>query len=158
MRQRAHSVFVYLIAFLLAGAVTPTLAQQTATNSYQAMSDKFFDLLQQGKAADGVQYLMESNPAASKIQDAIEQLKGQFSSAVPLVGNYVSRQLLVESKVGDLYVYQHYLVAYERQPISVRISYYKPGNTWLCYSLQFDAKLPDEIREGTDAKLPLDIK
>jgi hypothetical protein len=77
---------------------------------------------------------------------------------VPLMGNYVSHRLLVESKVADMYVYQHYFVAYERQPISIRISYYKPGKTWVCYSLQFDAKLTEAIQSATDEKLPLDLK
>ena len=57
-----------------------------------------------------------------------------------------------------MYVYQHYLVAYERQPISVRISYYKPAKTWVCYSLSFDVKLTDEIQSATDEKLPLEVK
>jgi len=43
------------------------------------MSEKFFELLQQDKAADAVQYLTSTNPAMSKIPDQIEQLKTQFS-------------------------------------------------------------------------------
>jgi len=38
-----------------------------------------------------------------------------------------------------MFIYQHYFVAYERQPISIRIKYYKPGGVWLCYGVQFDA-------------------
>src|SRR5208337_2794033 len=127
MRQILRCTFICMLA--IGAAMTPCAAQQTGDTAYQAMSEKFFDLVQQGKASEAVQYLIGTNPALSKIPDQIEQLKTQFASAPPLIGNYVSHQLLIESKVAGIYVYQHYFVAYQRQPISVRISYYKPGKT-----------------------------
>ena len=60
--------------------------------------------------------------------------------------------------MADIYVYQHYFVAYERQPISVRIAFYKPGKTSGFYALQFDVKLTEEIQTQTDANLPLNTK
>jgi hypothetical protein len=65
---------------------------------------------------------------------------------------------LVETKVAGVFVYQHYFVAYERQPISVRIEYYKSGATWMCYGLQFDAKVTDEIQKAADANLSFPTK
>jgi len=156
MRQILRCTFICMLA--IGAAMTPCAAQQTGDTAYQAMSEKFFDLVQQGKASEAVQYLIGTNPAMSKIPDQIEQLKTQFASAPPLIGNYVSHQLLIESKVAGIYVYQHYFVAYQRQPISVRISYYKPGKTWLCYGLQFDVNLTNEIQTAADAKIPLDLK
>ena len=79
MRHPLRFVLIFVVCI---GAV-PALSQET---SYQAMSDKFFDLVQQGKATDAVQYLMATNPAMSKIPDQIEQLKTQFGSVVPLTG------------------------------------------------------------------------
>lgn len=154
MKHSLRFVLMCVATTLCIGAI-PGVAQET---SYQAMSDKFFDLVQQGKATDAVQYLTATNPSMNKIPDQIEQLKTQFGSVVPLMGNYISHRLLVESKVADMYVYQHYFVAYERQPISVRISYYKPGKTWVCYAVSFDVKLTDEIQSASDEKLPLDVK
>jgi uncharacterized membrane protein len=74
------------------------------------------------------------------------------------MGAYVSHAKLAETKVAGMFVYQHYFVAYERQPISVRIAYYKPRSTWMCYGLQFDAKLTDHIRQMTDDRITIDTK
>jgi len=128
-------------------------AQQSHDSSYQEMSDKFFNLLQQDKASDGVDYLFATNPAMNKMQDQAANLKGQFGTVRSLMGSYVSHSKLVETKVAGMFVYQHYFVAYERQPISVRIEYYKPGANWMCYGLQFDAKVTDEIEKAADANL-----
>jgi hypothetical protein len=64
----------------------------------------------------------------------------------------------VETKVAGMFVYQHYFVAYERQPFSVRIKYYKPGATWMCYGLQFDGEISDEIQKAADANFTFGAK
>ena len=122
------------------------------------MSDKFFAMLQQGKGSDAVEYLLNTNPWVKKVPDQVENLKTQFASVVTLLGPYISHTILVETKVAGTFVYQHYYVAYDRQPISIRISYYKPGTSWMCYSVAFDVKLPEDIQSAADAKLPLDVK
>lgn len=133
-------------------------AEQTHTPPYQEMSDRFFTMLQQDKAAEGVDYLFGTNPALSRMQDEATNLKTQFGSVHSLMGAYVSHAILAENKVADMFVYQHYFVAYERQPISVRIEYYKSGANWMCYGLQFDAKLTDEIEKAADANLSFEGK
>jgi hypothetical protein len=131
-------------------------AQQAQESSYQALSNRFFDLVKQGKTADAVDYLFETNPDLAKMTDDRENLKTQFGSLKTLMGSYLSNTKLLETRVAGMYVYQRYFVAYQRQPISVRIKYYKPGATWLCFGLQFDTKLSDEIQAQSDARIPMD--
>jgi hypothetical protein len=145
------------IAVGLLGSPT-SQAQQASDSSYQAMSDKFFNLLQQGKGSDAVDYLLGTNPAMKKVPDQIDNLRTQFGSLGTLMGSYVSHTKLVETKIAGMFVYQHYFVAYERQPISVRIKYYKPGATWLCYGVQFDAELTDLIQKEADSSIPIAAK
>ena len=159
MRHRLRITLICgVIALGLFRSGYTSQAQQAEGSSYQAMSDKFFTMLQQDKNADAVNYLLSTNPAMKTVPDQVDQLKSQFSSLGTLAGAYISHTLLVETKVTDRFVYQHFFVAYERQPISVRIKYYKPGTTWLCYGLQFDASLPDDIQKAADDRLPLDVK
>ena len=157
-----HRILVVLICGLIAlgtsGNRSMSQAQQVQESSYQALSDKFFDLLKQGKTSDAVDYMFSTNPSLAKMTDQSEQLKSQFASVGTLMGPYVSHTKLVETKVAGVFVYQHYFVAYQRQPISIRFQYYKPGAMWLCYSLQFDAKLTDEIKELSDEKITMDTK
>jgi len=133
-------------------------AQQASDSPYQDMSDKFFRLLQQNKGSDAVDYLLGTNPAMKKVPDQIDNLKAQFASLGTLMGSYISHTKLVETKIAGMFVYQHYFVAYERQPISVRIKYYKPGVAWLCYGVQFDAELTDFIQKQADSNIPIAAK
>ncbi|MGA7448670.1 MAG: hypothetical protein WBQ43_18075 [Terriglobales bacterium] len=146
------------IAVGLLGFAYTSRAQQASDASYQAMSDKFFTFLQQGKGSDAVDYLLGTNPAMKKVPDQVENLKAQFASLGPLMGSYVSHTELAETKVAGMYIYQHYFVAYERQPISIRIQYYKPGTAWLCYGVQFDANLTDLIKTQVDSRIPIEAK
>lgn len=157
-----YQMLVVLICGLVllgtAGNNSVSEAQQVQEPSYQALSDKFFDLVKQGKTSDAVDYMFGTNSALEKMTDEGEQLKSQFASAGTLMGSYVSHTKLVETKVAGMFVYQHYFVAFQRQPISIRIAYYKPGATWICYGLQFDAKLTDEIQKQSDERITMDTK
>jgi hypothetical protein len=156
MKNLSRLVLICCVATLagLAGH-TESHAQTPQASSYQAMSDKFFDLLQKDNAQNAVDYLFTTNPELGKMTDQAEQLKAQFEALRKLAGPYVSHSVLVEKKVAGMSVYQHYFVAYQRQPISVRISYYKSGSTWQCYSLQFDAKLTEAVQRSADENLSL---
>jgi hypothetical protein len=122
------------------------------------MSDKFFELLKQDRATEGVDYLFSTSPNSKKVQEQAENLKGQFWSLRNMAGPYVSHTLLIETKVAGIFVYQHYLVAYDRHPVSIRIKYYKPGAEWLCYGLQIDTDFSQMIQKQADAALQLDFK
>lgn len=159
MNYRTRSALICIaIALCILVSSNAAHAQQTQTSSYQAMSDKFFNMMQQGKTTEAVDYMLGTNPAMKKVPDQIDQLKAQFASLGAMAGPYISHTMLTESKVAGMYVYQHYFVAYERQPISIRIKYYKPGATWVCYGLQFDANLTDEIQKAADDRVPIDMK
>ena len=147
-----------VVALATFGSRLTSQAQQPEESSYQAMSDKFFDMLRQDQATAAVDYMFSTNPALKKVPDQAEQLKTQFGSLRTLMGPYISHTKLAETKVAGMFVYQHYFVAYDRQPISVRIKYYKPGATWVCYGLQFDANLTDHIQTMADEKMFIDVK
>lgn len=152
MKRYLHLIVGGLIATVLLLCI-PNFAQAEDA-SYQAMSDRFFTMIKQGKNTDAVNYLVGTNPEIQKRSpDDVERLRSQFGSLGTLMGSYISHAKLIETKVADVFVYQHYFVAYDRAPISIRIKYYKPGATWICYGLQFDAKIDDLIQQQADSKL-----
>ena len=153
MRQFLLLTLLFGVFLLGSFATGQTTQSQQTQESYNALSEKFFDLLGQGKSNDAVDFLFETNPALEKMTDDAQQLKTQFGSLGPLMGSYISHTKLVETKVAGMLVYQHFFVAYQRQPISVRIKYYKPGTKWLCYGLQFDAKIDSQIQSMADEKI-----
>jgi len=159
MKYRMLGILICsLITLGIFGSRSISQAQQLQESSYHTLSDTFFDLMKQGKTSEAVDFMFETNPALGKMTDASEQLKSQFASVGTLMGPYVSHTKLLETKVAGMFIYQHYFVAYQRQPISVRIEYYKPGTTWICYGLQFDAKLTEKITTLSDERLAIDTK
>ena len=155
MKKQWRLVFCSFVVLSLLSVPSSAAGEDS---SYQALADHFFGTLKAGKSAEAVDTLLGTNPAMKKVPDQIEQLKSQFGSLGPLMGTYVSHAKLIETKVADMFVYQHYFVAYERQPISVRMKFYKPSEKWLCYSLQFDADLPDLIQKQADNNLRVDTQ
>lgn len=153
-----------ICAVIMLGTLTiPGRAQQEHAQgdedrSYQKMSSTFFQMLQRGQSAEAVDYLLATNPSLKRTPDKIDHVKSELASLGTRVGSYISHTKLAETKVAGMFVYQHYFVAYERQPVSIRIKYYKPGSTWLCYSVQFDAALDELIQKQTDERLPVEVK
>jgi hypothetical protein len=158
MSYRARLVLVCLFVIVLLAAPCSSPAQQAQPSSYQAMTDHFFAMVKEGKGPEAIDYLFDTNPALKKVPDQVQQLKSQFATLPALVGPYMAHAKLAETKVAGMFVYQHYFVAYERQPISIRIKYYKPGAVWLCHGLQFDVELPDTIQKQTDSSITFDGK
>jgi len=149
------AVLCCAVVLAMTGNARPQ-TQEPKGPQYQALTGKFFELLAKGSSSEAIDYLFNTNPRFNKMTDKIDQLKTQFASLRTLSGTYVSQVKLVETKVGDIYVYQHFFVAYDRQPISVRITYYKPGANWVCQSLQFDTDVDDVIRKAADNSLRLE--
>jgi hypothetical protein len=162
MRNRIALAFICAAIMLgtltIPGHAQQEHAQQEEDRSYQKMSGTFFQMLQRGQGAAAVDYLFGTNPSLKKTPDKIDHVKSELASLGTRVGSYVSHTKLAETKVAGMFVYQHYFVAYERQPVSIRIKYYKPGSTWFCYSVQFDADLDQLIQKQTDERLPVEVK
>jgi hypothetical protein len=159
MKQRISIALICgAIAFGIFGSRYTSQAQLAQDSPYQAMSDNFFYMLQHDTASAAIDYLYGTNPALKKMPDQADQLKTQFASMGAVMGLYVSHTMLVETKVAGRFVYQHYFVTYERQPVSIRIKYYRPGTTWVCYGLQFDGNLADDIQKVADENLTYGAK
>ena len=151
MKQKVRAVALFMLVIGVSTVGAPIQGQQAP--EYQAIADRFFSLLQQGKSAEAIDYAFGTNPRLKTMGDQVDQLKSQFQSLEQIMGRYISSSKLAESKVAGMFVYQHYFVAYERQPISVRLKFYKPANVWMVYAVQFDANLTDTIEKQTDENL-----
>ena len=146
-------IFAVALAFISMRAQT-----QAQSHDYQSMADKFFALLEQGKSGEAIDYMFSTNVALKNLPGKSEQLKAQFGELEKQLGSYHSHTRLAETKVAGMFVYQHYFVAYDRQPISIRLKFYKPRDTWRVQGVQFDADLPDAIEKETDRHMDWQFK
>ena len=114
--------------------------------------------MEQGKSDEGIDYLFSTNMALKNMPGKADQLKAKFAELEGKVGSYHSHTRLAETKVAGIFVYQHYFVAYDVQPISVRLRFYKPRDTWRVVGVQFDTDLPDVIAKQADENLGSQFK
>jgi hypothetical protein len=156
MKHSAFLVIIFAVAFVFSGIRTQ--AQSPQSQNFQGLADKFFALLEQGKSDEAVDYMFSTNVALKNMPGKSEQLKSQFSELQSKLGSYHSHTMLVETKVAGMFVYQHYFVAYELQPISVRLKFYKPRDTWRVFAVEFDTDLPDTITKQADQNLERESK
>lgn len=147
---------IFGVALVFSGVRPQTQAQQSP--DYQAIADRFFVLLEQNKSDEAIDYMFNTNVALKNIPGKSETLKAQIADLERQLGSYHSHTKLAESKVAGVFVYQHYFVAYERQPISLRLKFYKPRDTWRVFGVQFDADLTDLIQKETDQNLDRQFK
>ena len=151
MKHTAFVAIISAIAFVFSGVCSQAQAPQS--QDYQGLADKFFALLEQGKSDEAIDYMFSTNLALKNMPGKSEQLKSQFNELQSKLGSYHSRTILVETKVAGMFVYQHYFVAYELQPISLRLKFYKPRDTWRVFAVEFDTDLPDIITKQADQNL-----
>jgi hypothetical protein len=156
IKQSVFPVVITAVVLGLFGVRAGTQAPES--RDYQAIADKFFTMLEQGKSDEGIDYMFSTNVALKNMPGKSEQLKAQIGELEKQLGSYHSHTRLAETQVAGMFVYQHYFVAYERQPISIRLKFYKPRDTWRVYGVQFDPDLPDVIEKQTDQKLDRQFK
>jgi hypothetical protein len=147
---------IFGIALVFSGVRPQTQAQQSP--DYQAIADRFFVLLEQNKSDEAIDYMFSTNVALKNMPGKSETLKAQIADLERQLGSYHSHTKLAESKVAGMFVYQHYFVAYEIQPISLRLKFYKPRDTWRVFGVQFDPDLPELIQKETDQNLDRQFK
>src|SRR4249920_3648057 len=147
---------IFGIALVFSGVRPQTQAQQSP--DYQAIADRFFVLLEQNKSDEAIDYMFNTNVALKNMPGKSETLKAQIADLERQLGSYHSHTKLAESKVAGVFVYQHYFVAYEIQPISLRLKFCKPRDTWRVFGVQFDPDLPELIQKETDQNLDRQFK
>lgn len=152
------SMFVVVIAVVLVSFGVRAGTQATESRDYQAIADKFFILLEQGKSEEAIDYTFNTNVELKNQPGKADQLKAKFAELEGKAGSYHSHTKLAETKVAGMFVYQHYFVAYDIQPISVRLRFYKPRDTWRVVGVQFDTDLPDTIAKQADENLGSQFK
>src|SRR5580698_8762461 len=158
MRIKQGMILTVIAAVALAFFGVHAQTQAAENAGYQVIADKFFALVEQGKSEDAIDYAFSTNVALKNLPGKGDQLKAQFGAIESQLGSYHAHTRLAETKVAGMFVYQHYFVAYERQPISVRLKFYKARDTWRVYSVAFDTDLPELIEKQAEQNLDREFK
>ena len=127
--------------------------------SYQDITNKFFKLLVEGNPDGAIDYIFSTNPSFLTRKDSVPESKhlgerkAQFLSIASQIGAYINNYKLIEFNVAGQFVYQNYLVIYERRPIALKFKFYKPGKSWLLLSFSWDTDIDDYIERLVDQRI-----
>ena len=156
IKQSMFRVVIAVVALVLFSVRAGTQAPES--RAYQAIADRFFVLLEQGKSDEAIDYLFSTNVALKNLPGKADQLKAKLDDLQSQLGSCHAHTRLAETKVAGTFVYQHYFVAYDLQPVSFRLRFYKPRDTWRVVGVQFDTDLPDTIAKQADENLGSQFK
>jgi hypothetical protein len=130
--------------FLLITLCTSSVCAQ---HSEKDITNEFFKLysIDPMKAFD---YAFATNIWMERNQDAVDNLKNQYSNLLTLIGEYHGYELITEKSIGERLKLLSFMAKYERQPIRLTFILYKPHKTWQVQNLKYDDKLDEELEEA----------
>ncbi|SEA11744.1 hypothetical protein [Microbulbifer marinus] len=127
---------------------------ESGSDERAALSKPFFDKLE-NQSFDGLATLVyKDSKYVSK--DALKQNDSKFLATFSLLGEYIEKQLLVDLPVGNRWVHQTYLLIFDRQPVLLKIDFYKPRNEWTIQEVVWEADFDDLVAEHAKFKIFMD--
>ncbi|MEA3448341.1 MAG: hypothetical protein U9Q98_07830 [Bacteroidota bacterium] len=107
--------------------------------------DPFFDTFEHNPDK-AIEYIFTTNPYIKQNQDGIKRIKERLNTSRKLLGEYYGEELIKLQSVADSFVKYTYMLKYDRQPVKIEIVLYRPNDTWLLYTMQFDDKLSEDFK------------
>jgi hypothetical protein len=117
--------------------------------SHQEIADELFEILADKGGEAAIDYFFGESPYTERMDDQLNMLFTQYSSAERMMGDYLGYELLVETNLADRLVYQYYIVLYDRQPIYFGLTFYKPADKWVPQNFAFGDTIDDEVESMT---------
>ncbi|HSL84226.1 MAG TPA: hypothetical protein VLF66_15745 [Thermoanaerobaculia bacterium] len=152
-QRKVAAVFAAVLigAWALTGAAGALAAQdrpeEAPPASYDEQIDAFFLKLAAGEHAEAVDGLYGGSPIAAELGDQLGDLKNQLGEIASVVGEYVGRERIAVQPLGERFVYAWYVAYFDKRPLQVHFSFYKPRDRWLVFQLSYDQALASTARE-----------
>jgi hypothetical protein len=133
-------LFIALFLFKISG--------YTRSTPTEIVDTVFKDYVKSGSSI-ALDNLYSTNKWMTRSADAIVNLKSQMEGLNDdYVGKYYGYELIVEKRLTESFVLLSYLVKYDRQPLRFTFQFYKPNDTWMIFSFQYDGNMDEEIEEA----------
>lgn len=109
---------------------------------------EFFAGVEKGNIDPALTRLFSHMVNQASASDAVENLRGQLTSTIKLIGDYHGYRKLARRDLGGALVIEDYMVLYDRQPLRFRFEFYRADKEWSLYSFSFDADLDEDLEEA----------
>jgi len=118
-----------------------------AQSSPESLIDTFFVYYKDISIDKAINFVFATNKYMQQSKEIIDNIKLRLNRATPLLGPYCGYDLFIKRQAGQSYVFLSYLIKYERQPIQISFTLYKPMDKWQIQNLRFDDKVNDELEK-----------
>ena len=125
------------IPFLI-GIVIITTAQYSFAKDPIEFTTEFFKLVEVGKISEAYDRLFVGSQIPAQKPQAVDMLKSQTSSLLPLYGNIVGLEKIRDEKIGRSIVRLVYVLKLEIAPTIWEFYYYKPKDQWILTTVRFN--------------------
>jgi hypothetical protein len=147
MIRKAVIVTLIAAAIVLASGLLTSSSPEIPNSDCTAIVEQFFAKMKSGDYVGAVDYIYANNQWIAAKSDEIQQLRTQFDGLAELVGEYIGHELILTESVSGRFVYLHYFVMMERQPLGFKFQFYKPADKWLTFYFAYEDDIDDWIEE-----------
>ena len=113
-------------------------ATNTAAKEPQEFVEEFFKLIKIGKVSEAYNGLFEGSTIPASKPQAVEMLKRQTSSGLPLYGKILGHKNLRKEIFGESIIRLVYILKSETAPTVWEFYFYKPLDRWFLVKIMFN--------------------
>jgi hypothetical protein len=99
---------------------------------------KFFKMVQSGKIPEAYDQLLVGSQIPTQKPQAVDALKRQTASGLPMYGNILGVELIREEKIGESVFRLVYILKSEMAPTVWEFYFYKPKSDWFLGNILFN--------------------
>jgi hypothetical protein len=107
------------------------------------MVETFFGMIQKGQISQAYDQLFVNSSIPTSKPQAVQLLKTQTASGLPLYGNILGFEKIHEEKIGQSIIRLVYVLKLDLVPTAWEFYFYKPKSIWflanITFNDQFDA-------------------
>lgn len=121
--------------FILVVSVSISYAKQQAPVQ---MVETFFEMIQKGQISQAYDHLFVNSSIPTSKPQAVQLLKTQTKSGLPLYGNILGYEKIHEEKIGQSIIRLVYVLKLDLVPTTWEFYFYKPKSTWFLANIMFN--------------------
>jgi hypothetical protein len=127
-----------MIVFVLAAIVTCTIASTAFAKEPREFVEEFFGYVKGAKISQGYDILFAGSDIPVMKPQAVDMLKTQTASGLPMYGKILGFEKVREEKFGTSIVRLVYILKSEKAPTIWEFYFYKPQTSWFLGNIIFN--------------------
>lgn len=127
--------FFIFILFILFVSVSTTYAKQQNPSQ---MVENFFKMIQKGQINQAYDQLLANSSIPTSKPQAVQLLKTQTASGLPLYGNILGFEKIHGEKIGQSIIRLVYVLKLDLVPTAWEFYFYKPKSVWFLANIMFN--------------------